>query len=421
MIYLQRDEKPIHGKRDNGSMRKTITDSRGRPHKMVSLEKRVELRKLYVAQMPRWRHPLVGYLASVPFVALGLAVVLLAKYFLITDRFYFLGAPMMVSVLLIALFWGVGPALLGVLLGALALDYFFIPLSGQFNFTNWNGVLQILPFVVGGIVIAIITGQRESARMRALIAEEEAIERANELATANEELEKANKLKDQFLSIASHELKTPITTIRGQAQITLRRLSKQRELPEELAGVSHALEQIDEQTLRLNALVDDLLDLSSIRAGKMKLRLSNFDLRVVCQSAVEEQRLLTGRNIELEQPGTPVMLNADSERLSQVVTNLVNNAVKYSPETSPIKVSMEMQEKTIRLAVQDHGQGISKEQQTLIFETFYRTPDAQASKKNGWGLGLAICKDIVERHGGRIWCESRVGEGSTFYVELPRG
>jgi signal transduction histidine kinase len=141
----------------------------------------------------------------------------------------------------------------------------------------------------------------------------------------------------------------------------------------------------------------------------------------VCQRAVEEQRLLSGRDIELEQPETPVMLNADSERLSQVVTNLVNNAIKYSPETSPIKVSMERQEKTIRLAVQDYGQGISKEQQTPIFETFYRTPDAQASKKNGWGLGLAICKDIVERHRGRIWCESRVGEGSTFYVELPRG
>ena len=159
-------------------------------------------------------------------------------------------------------------------------------------------------------------------------------------------------MKDQFISMASHELKTPITTIRGQAEVTLRRLSRQKKLPEELAGVSHALEQIDEQTLRLNALVDDLLDLSSIRAGKMKLRLSNFDLREVCQSAVEEQRLLTGRNIELEQPGTPVMLNVDSERLSQVITNLVNNAVKYSPETSPIKVSMEMQEKTIRLAVQ---------------------------------------------------------------------
>src|SRR6266487_1583401 len=418
MIYLQRDEKPIHGKRDNGSMRKTITDSRGRPHKMVSLEKRVELRKLYVAQMPRWRHPLVGYLASVPFVALGLAVVLLAKYFLITDRFYFLGAPMMVSVLLIALFWGVGPALLGVLLGALALDYFFIPLSGQFNFTNWNGVLQILPFVVGGIVIAIITGQRESARMRALIAEEEAIERANELATANEELEKANKLKDQFLSIASHELKTPITTIRGQAQITLRRLSKQRELAPELAIISTALEKIDQQTQRLNSLVDELLDLSSLRAGKVGLQLSSCDLVNVCRDVIEDQRLLSGRTIEMEAPSS-LQVQGDCNRLGQVVVNLVSNAIKYSPEESLVEVRLDQSDTVAILEVRDAGKGIPEDQQAHIFEPFYRALDAQASSTRGMGLGLAISKDIVERHGGRIWCESRPGNGTVFIVELP--
>ncbi len=385
---------------------------------MVSLEKRVELRKLYVAQMPRWRHPLVGYLASVPFVALGLAVVLLAKYFLITDRFYFLGAPMMVSVLLIALFWGVGPALLGVLLGALALDYFFIPLSGQFNFTNWNGVLQILPFVVGGIVIAIITGQRESARMRALIAEEEAIERANELATANEELEKANKLKDQFLSIASHELKTPITTIRGQAQITLRRLSKQRELAPELAIISTALEKIDQQTQRLNSLVDELLDLSSLRAGKVGLQLSSCDLVNVCRDVIEDQRLLSGRTIEMEAPSS-LQVQGDCNRLGQVVVNLVSNAIKYSPEESLVEVRLDQSDTVAILEVRDAGKGIPEDQQAHIFEPFYRALDAQASSTRGMGLGLAISKDIVERHGGRIWCESRPGNGTVFIVELP--
>jgi len=402
-------------------MRATPIDPKreGRPVVLVRLQQVAKLRRHYIAQIPRWRQPLIGYFLSFAFVAIALILTLLLKMTL--THFYFPGALMLLTIVLVAFIWGVGPALLSVILSTLALDYFFIPSSEQLSLQSWDGVAQILPFFLIGIIVAIISGQREAARRRALFAELALKERADELEETNQELKEVNQVKDQFISMASHELKTPITTIRGQAEITLRRLSRQKELPEELAGVSHALEQIDEQTLRLNALVDDLLDLSSIRAGKMKLRLSNFDLREVCQSAVEEQRLLTGRNIELEQPGTPVMLNADSERLSQVVTNLVNNAVKYSPETSPIKVSMEMQEKTIRLVVQDYGQGISKEQQTLIFETFYRTPDAQASKKNGWGLGLAICKDIVERHGGRIWCESRVGEGSTFYVELPRG
>jgi signal transduction histidine kinase len=322
---------------------------------------------------------------------------------------------------LVAFIWGVGPALLSVILSTLVLDYFFIPPGEQLSLRSWDTGVQILPFFLIGIIVAIISGQREAARRRALFAELALKEYADELEEINQELKEVNQMKDKFISMASHELKTPITTIRGQAQITLRRLSRQKELPKELADVPHALEQIDEQTLRLNALVDDLLDLSSIRAGKMQLRLSRFDLREVCQSAVEEQRLLSGRDIELEQPETPVMLNADSERLSQVVTNLVSNAIKYSLETSPIKVSLQMQEKTTQLAVQDYGQGISKEQQTLIFETFYRSPDAQTSKKSGWGLGLAICKDIIERHGGRIWCESSVGEGSTFIVELPPG
>ncbi|TMB77325.1 MAG: PAS domain-containing sensor histidine kinase, partial [Chloroflexi bacterium] len=315
-------------------MRATPIDHKreGRPVVLVRLQQGAKLRRHYIAQIPRWRQPLIGYFLSFPFVAIALILTLLLKMTL--THFYFPGALMLLAIVLVAFIWGVGPALLSVILSTLALDYFFIPSSEQLSLQSWDGVAQILPFFLIGIIVAIISGQREAARRRALFAELALKERADEL-------------------------------IRGQAEITLRRLSRQKELPEELAGVSHALEQIDEQTLRLNALVDDLLDLSSIRAGKMKLRLSNFDLREVCQSAVEEQRLLTGRNIELEQPGTPVMLNVDSERLSQVVTNLVNNAVKYSPETSPIKVSMEMQEKTIRLAVQDHGQGISKEQQTL--------------------------------------------------------
>jgi signal transduction histidine kinase len=399
-------------------MRETITDSRGRPLRMINLEKRVELRRLYVAQLPRWRHPLTGYLASVPIIGLGVGVVLLAKYFL-PDNFFFPGLPMMLAVLLVALFWGVGPALFSILLGAVAFDYFYVFPYGQFGLNTWNGLLQVLPFVIVGIVIAIITGQRESARLNALMAEEEAIERADELALANQKLEQANRLKDQFLSMASHELKTPITTISGHAQIAIRRLSKQRDLPPELAIAHTALEKIDGQTKRLNNLVDDLLDLSSIRAGKIGLQLRQCDLIDVCRDVVEDQRLLSGRSIELESPSSPLKLQGDYDRLSQVVVNLVSNAIKYSPEESPVKVRIDQCDTVAIIQVQDSGKGIPENQQTHIFEPFYRVPGAQTSAKRGMGLGLAISKDIVERHGGRIWCESRPGHGTTFFVELP--
>ena len=375
------------------------------------------MRLLKGAEMRRWRKPVIGYVLTFPTVALATVLVMLMKYY--WPRFYFPGATMLLAIVLVALLWGIGPALLSVILCTLSLDYFYISPEYQIGFPRWNGLIQILPFFLIGILIAIISGQREAARRRALFAEHALKEHADNLEQANQELIEVNEMKDQFISMASHELKTPITTIRGQAQLMLRRLTKQKELSQEFADVRTALEKIDEQTYRLSALVDDLLDLGSIRAGKTELRPGRCDLCEICRSVVDEQCLLTGRVIEVELPETPVMLEADSERLSQVGTNLVSNAIKYSPDGSPVKVSVVRQENTARLAVQDFGQGMEKEQLKHIFEPFYRAPEAQSSKKSGWGLGLVICKDIVERHGGRIWCESHEGEGSTFYVELP--
>ena len=375
------------------------------------------MRLLKGAEMRRWRKPVIGYVLTFPTVALATVLVMLMKYY--WPRFYFPGATMLLAIVLVALLWGIGPALLSVILCTLSLDYFYISPEYQIGFPRWNGLIQILPFFLIGILIAIISGQREAARRRALFAEHALKEHADNLEQANQELIEVNEMKDQFISMASHELKTPITTIRGQAQLMLRRLTKQKELSQEFADVRTALEKIDEQTYRLSALVDDLLDLGSIRAGKTELRPGRCDLCEICRSVVDEQCLLTGRVIEVELPEAPVMLEADSERLSQVGTNLVSNAIKYSPDGSPVKVSVVRQENTARLAVQDFGQGMEKEQLKHIFEPFYRAPEAQSSKKSGWGLGLVICKDIVERHGGRIWCESHEGEGSTFYVELP--
>jgi signal transduction histidine kinase len=221
--------------------------------------------------------------------------------------------------------------------------------------------------------------------------------------------------------MASHELKTPMTTILGQVQLMLRRLSKMPELSYELATMRNALESINAQTRRLNALVDDLLDVYNVHTGKVQLRLEACNLVDICREVVEEQRLLTGRTIELEAPLTPVILQADNDRLEQVVINLVSNALKYSPESSPVKVLVEQRRDIGSIEVYDSGPGIPKNEQSHIFEPFYRGSDVQTTVKSGLGLGLTICKDIVERHSGRIWCRSRVGKGSIFIVELPLG
>ncbi len=400
-------------------MKETLIDRKGRAMKRVSLQKRVELRRLYVAEMPGWRRPLVGYLVTFPIVGLGLLVLLLEQ--LALPNLYFPGTPLLIATLLVALFWGVGPALLSVALGTICLDYFYISPYMRFNILSAQGILQLLPYIIAGLVVASIIAQREGARYRALYAEQVANEHADDLARTNAELEQANQLKDQFFSMASHELKTPITSIRGQAQLALRRMAKERTADSEMATVRTALEAINEQTRRLNALVEDLLDLSSIRAGKIPLSMGKCDLAQLCRVVVEEQRLLSSRAIDLAAPSEPVITEADGERLSQVITNLVSNALKYSPEASTVLVRLSKKDRKAQIEVQDDGPGIAKEELQNIFEPFYRAAHARKSSQNGMGLGLAICKDIVERHSGSIWCESSPGKGSTFFVELPLG
>lgn len=396
---------------------KTGAGQRSRPLVLVRLQQEAERRKRYNAQIPKWRHPAVGFMLCVPLVGLGLLGAQLEQLFIHGP--YFPALPLILPILIVALIWGTGPAMLAVPLGTLTLDYFYFSPVGSVSLDSWDGILRILPFVISGIIVAVIAGQREAARRRALFAEQEVREHALELEQVNRELEQANELKDRFLSMASHELRTPITSIRGQAQITLRRLSRQAELPEGLVAIQTALQKIDEQTHRLSSLVDDLTNLSSIRTGKLELRLGDCNLVEICQQVIGDQRLISGRTIDLEVPAEAVMLRADCNRLSQVILNLVSNAIKYSPEDRPVEVDVSSHDDVAVVRVRDAGPGIPKDQQDRIFEMFYRDPRAEESSQDGLGIGLAICKDIVERHGGRIWCDSLVDNGSTFIVELP--
>lgn len=403
----------------------------GRTYKRMNLAQRVELRRHYVEQIPRWRRPVTGYIIMFPLVGVILICALYLQQLFGTA--FFPGTLLILSVLFTALFWGVGPALCALVLSTCALDYFFVPpfFSRMIHHwsevaqlptlvtENWHTDLQMLPYIFSGLTIALITAQRERARLRAVATEYDLKMYAQELETLNRKLEDANQTKDHFLSVASHELKTPVTTIRGQAQLMLRRISKQKKATTEVEGVEIALERINDQTGRLTMLIDELLDVSSMRAGKVQLHLRMTDIRHLCREAVDDNRLSSGRTILLDVPPEPVKMEVDCDRLSQVLVNLLSNAVKYSPEDKPVHVRVKEQNKHVIIEVQDQGSGIAEAQRERIFESFYRTPDAQSSSARGLGLGLAISKDIVELHGGRIWCESEVGKGSTFCVELP--
>jgi signal transduction histidine kinase len=227
------------------------------------------------------------------------------------------------------------------------------------------------------------------------------------------------EMKEHFLIMASHELKTPMTTILGHTQFMLRRLARIPELSNDLLVIRSGLESVNGQAQRLNTMIVDLLDLYNIRAGKVRLHIASCNLSAICREVVAEQSLLSGRTIEMEAPVESITLQADSARLYQVIVNLISNALKYSDKDTPVKVLVDQQRDIGIIEVTDSGIGIPQDQQTHIFEPFYRSPEVQTTSTSGMGLGLAICKDIVEHHNGRTWCRSRLGKGSTFIVELP--
>ena len=241
-------------------------------------------------------------------------------------------------------------------------------------------------------------------------------EEVQRLKQANRRLVEAHRL---IISQASHELKTPITFIQCQTQLILHRLAQsQQAIPDQLS-LSACLEKIAEQTHRLQALIEDLLDENCSNSRKVPLRLTPCNFGNLMNEIIEDLRVFSGRAIELDLPVVPLILPADSQRLAQVIINLVGNAMKYSPKNTVIRVHASQETEYLLLTVHNYGQVIQEKQQKLIFEPFYRTREAEYSGVQGLGLGLSISKEIVEQHAGEIWVESSEKKGTTFFVRLP--
>ena len=237
-----------------------------------------------------------------------------------------------------------------------------------------------------------------------------------ELEIRNREVEKANRLKSNFLATMSHELRTPLNSIIGFSDL----------LAEQTAGPLTQKQErfvghVKESSRHLLALINDILDLSKIEAGRLELKYESFPMRVAADEVLSTVRpLAAAKRIEL---GTELSANltlcADRVRLKQVLYNLLSNAIKFTPQEGRVRLVARSEASLVTVSVIDTGIGIPREEQESIFEPFYQLPASAQGVREGTGLGLSITKLLVEQHGGRIWMESELNKGSRFNFTIP--
>ncbi len=253
---------------------------------------------------------------------------------------------------------------------------------------------------------------------RAKVTERDARSRALRITGTNADITESKeieRLKNEFIATVSHELRTPLTAIIGALGLLKEDSAK---LDEQSAVF---LDMAFQNSERLAALINDVLDLEKIESGGATLDLKPLQLRAVLEKAVAINRPYADiHKVRLQLlPGADFTVAADADRLLQVMANLISNAAKFSPDDSEVEVSAEQHDGMVRVAVRDHGAGIPENFRDLIFQRFERADNSDTRKKGGTGLGLSICKALIERMLGRIGFETETGKGSTFYFELP--
>jgi signal transduction histidine kinase len=224
----------------------------------------------------------------------------------------------------------------------------------------------------------------------------------------------SERRKDEFISMTSHELKTPVTSLKGFTNVLQRRLTKQGDEQ----GL-HYLARMDAQLNKLTKLISDLLDISRMQVGKLAFQVEAFDLDQLVRETVENVQAATTTHQLLVEGNADAHVLGDKDRLGQVFINLLTNAVKYSPHANKVLVRLSRDEGHCIVSIQDFGIGIDETHHQKIFEHFYQVTDPEEKTYPGLGIGLYISGEIIERHHGRIEVQSRKGAGATFTVTLP--
>ncbi len=378
------------------------------------------------SRWPKDKYPRAGaYLLALTLQALAAVATLLVAHLFPT--FSFPDALGILAIALAAFTWGAAPSLAATLLGVWLLEAVILPHLAHGPISHAGDVVEIVVYLSVGGIVSVVASQTERARQRAV--REFAAAHARELA-----LREVNDRTDEFLSIASHELRSPLTSLKLALQMSNRRLvplaaHDEPAVPPAAADISRRvgavvdlLQTAEQQVHRQERLIGDLLDVSRIRANRLEMRFASCDLAAVIREAVEEQRLAwPERTITLDLADEQLSTVADAHRLGQVVTNVLTTALKYSPADAPVAVSLTWAGNQARVAVRDCGPGLSADQRAHIWDRFHSVPGIkqQSGSGAGLGLGLYICRTIVERHRGEVGVDSKPGKGSTFWFTLP--
>lgn len=233
------------------------------------------------------------------------------------------------------------------------------------------------------------------------------------------ERKKAAIQKDEFLGFASHELRTPVTSIKAYIQLMQMYARRDGDATKKLQELLPLVEKVDTQVDRLTHLINDLLDVTKVQSGKLEFNLEEFSIYEVAQEVVANIQMTAQKHRIVVEGKTSVYVYGDKERTAQILINLLSNAIKYSPQANRVLVSLIQLDNTARITVQDYGIGIAKENQQKIFERFYRVNGTQHETYPGLGLGLHIAAEIAKRQNGKLSVESVEGKGSIFCLDLP--
>ena len=275
-----------------------------------------------------------------------------------------------------------------------------------------GGPIHAVAISVGGAVVSLLV-----LALMATAARAEAETARRQLAAQNERLGEADRLKDEFVAMVSHDLRTPLTSIVGFLDLTL-----DDELDPLSVEQRRYLEIVQRNAQRLLHLVDDLLFAARLRASGAELTPEELDLRDVAEASVAGARLRAESarvGLDVRTPKEPVLVRADKRRMFQLLDNLLSNALKFTPEGGAVTVTAAASAGAARLEVADTGIGVPVDEQARVFDRFYRTSTTTERQLPGSGLGLHVARAIVEAHGGSISCTSADPVGTVFRVDLP--